>query len=173
MVPQALVVEQHAGDDERPGERPAPRLVRARDQPHAEPAVEPQQLLAGLAALRTAPAEHSPSDGGRHRAESGSEFAKKLRLAQLADASLLADLAAQVVQLGAVDVADRMTSILSIFGECSGNVRSTPTPNEFLRTVNVSRAPAPWRLITMPSNTWIRWRGPSITRKWTRTCRPP
>jgi len=30
-----------------------------------------------------------------------------------------------------------MTSSLSIFGECSGNVRSTPTPKEFLRTVNV------------------------------------
>ena len=65
-----------------------------------------------------------------------------------------------------------MTSILSIFGECSGNVRSTPTPNEFLRTVNVSRAPAPWRLITIPSNTWMRWRVPSMTRKWTRTVSP-
>src|SRR3954453_20146324 len=65
-----------------------------------------------------------------------------------------------------------MTSSLSIFGECSGNVRSTPTPNEFLRTVKVSRAPAPWRLITIPSNTWIRCRAPSITRKWTRTVSP-
>ena len=31
------------------------------------------------------------------------------------------------------------TSIFSIFGEWSGNVRSTPTPNDCLRTVNVSR----------------------------------
>ena len=36
----------------------------------------------------------------------------------------------------------------SIFGECTGNVRSTPTPNDCLRTVKVSRAPWPWRLIT-------------------------
>ena len=33
------------------------------------------------------------------------------------------------------------TSIFSILGECTGNVRSTPTPNDCLRTVNVSRAP--------------------------------
>ncbi len=33
------------------------------------------------------------------------------------------------------------TSIFSIFGECSGNVRSTPTPNDCLRTVKVSRTP--------------------------------
>src|SRR5918995_1097685 len=64
------------------------------------------------------------------------------------------------------------TSIFSIFGECTGNVRSTPTPNDCLRTVKVSRAPAPWRLITIPSNTWIRRRCPSITWKWTRTVSP-
>src|SRR3954462_10775658 len=34
------------------------------------------------------------------------------------------------------------TSIFSIFGECTGNVRSTPTPKDCLRTVNVSRAGA-------------------------------
>src|SRR2546423_146163 len=60
----------------------------------------------------------------------------------------------------------------STFGECSGNVRSTPTPNDCLRTVNVSRAPDPWRLMTMPSKTWIRRRWPSMTRKWTRTVSP-
>src|SRR5918999_3335368 len=65
-----------------------------------------------------------------------------------------------------------MTSIRSIFGECRGKVRSTPTPNELLRTVNVSRAPAPWRLITIPSKTWTRRRCPSITWKWTRTVPP-
>ena len=32
------------------------------------------------------------------------------------------------------------TSIFSIFGECSGNVRSTPTPKDCLRTVKVSRS---------------------------------
>ena len=44
----------------------------------------------------------------------------------------------------------------SIFGEWSGNVRSTPTPNDCLRTVKVSRAPLPWRAMTMPSKTWVR-----------------
>ena len=34
-----------------------------------------------------------------------------------------------------------MTSSFSIFGEWSGNVRSTPTPKDCLRTVNVSRKP--------------------------------
>src|SRR4051812_20366459 len=43
---------------------------------------------------------------GSPRVDRG-EAAVALALAQLADASLLADLAAQVVQLGAVDVADR------------------------------------------------------------------
>src|SRR5262245_18750136 len=65
-----------------------------------------------------------------------------------------------------------MTSIFSIFGEWSGNVRSTPTPDESLRTVNVSRTPAPWRLMTIPSKTWTRRRWPSITWKCTRTVSP-
>src|SRR6266516_4076559 len=60
----------------------------------------------------------------------------------------------------------------SIFGECSGNVRSTPTPKDCFRTVKVSRAPAPWRLRTMPSQTWIRARWPSITLKCTLTVSP-
>src|SRR2546421_7259101 len=45
-------------------------------------------------------------------------------------------------------------------------------PKDCLRTVNVSRAPAPCRLSTIPSKTWIRWRWPSITLKWTRTVSP-
>src|SRR5215218_5658215 len=60
----------------------------------------------------------------------------------------------------------------SIFGECTGNVRSTPTPNDCLRTVKVSRTPWPWRLMTTPSKTWVRRRVPSITWKWTRTRSP-
>ena len=60
----------------------------------------------------------------------------------------------------------------SIFGECSGNMRSTPTPKDCLRTVNVSRAPWPWRLITTPSKTWTRRRVPSMTWKWTFTRSP-
>ena len=48
-------------------------------------------------------------------------------------------------------------------GECTGKVRSTPTLNETLRTVNVSRIPPPCRRITTPWNTWIRERFPSVT----------
>jgi len=57
------------------------------------------------------------------------------------------------------------TSMRSIFGECTGNVRSTPTPKDCLRTVKVSRAPWPWRLSTIPSKTWVRRRAPSTTWK--------
>ena len=39
------VVEQHARDDERPRERAAPGLVRPRDEPHVEPAVEAEESL--------------------------------------------------------------------------------------------------------------------------------
>src|SRR5215470_11968197 len=60
----------------------------------------------------------------------------------------------------------------SILGECTGNVRSTPTPNDCLRTVNVSRTPAPWRFSTIPSKTCTRRRWPSITWKCTRTVSP-
>jgi len=35
MVAQALVVEQHAGDDERPRERAPARFVRTGDEPRA------------------------------------------------------------------------------------------------------------------------------------------
>src|SRR4029453_17544646 len=60
----------------------------------------------------------------------------------------------------------------SIFGECTGNVRSTPTPNDCLRTVNVSRTPAPWRLSTIPSKTCTRRRWPPITWRGPRTVPP-
>src|ERR1019366_4650859 len=60
----------------------------------------------------------------------------------------------------------------SILGECTGNERSTPTPKDCLRTVNVSRAPCPWRLMTTPSKTWIRRREPSMTWKCTFTRSP-
>src|SRR4051812_32999847 len=60
----------------------------------------------------------------------------------------------------------------SILGECSGNVRSTPTPKDCFRTVKVSRTPEPWRRKTTPSKTWVRLRLPSITWKWTRTRSP-
>src|SRR5581483_10531691 len=44
---QRAVVEQHAGDDERPGERAATGLVRAGDESRPELAVESKELLAG------------------------------------------------------------------------------------------------------------------------------
>src|SRR5699024_5547477 len=56
------------------------------------------------------------------------------------------------------------TSIFSIFGVCTGNVRSTPTPYEILRTVNVSEIPPPRLLMTTPSKTWILSRLPSMIR---------
>ena len=54
-----------------------------------------------------------------------------------------------------------------MIGECTGNVRSTPTPKLTLRTVKVSRTPLPWRRITTPWNTWTRSRLPSTTRTCT------
>src|ERR1700743_3746055 len=55
----------------------------------------------------------------------------------------------------------------SMLGECTGNVRSTPTPYLSLRTVKVSRTPPPWRRRTTPLNTWIRSLAPSMTFTWT------
>src|SRR4051812_25723253 len=45
-------------------------------------------------------------------------------------------------------------------------------PNDCLRTVKVSRAPAPCRLSTIPSKTCTRRRVPSMTWKCTRTVSP-
>ena len=49
VVAQTVVVEQHARDDERPRERPAPGLVRARDEAGAELAIVGEELLAARA----------------------------------------------------------------------------------------------------------------------------
>src|SRR5919106_5743382 len=65
-----------------------------------------------------------------------------------------------------------MTSIFSIRGECSGKVRSTPTPYEIRRTVNEARPPSPRLRITTPSNTCVRSFSPSTTRTCTRTVSP-
>src|SRR5699024_1195973 len=64
------------------------------------------------------------------------------------------------------------TSILSMVGECSGKVRSMPTPKEDLRTVKVSRIPPPERASTTPWKTWIRERLPSTTLTCTFTVSP-
>src|SRR5271165_3656122 len=57
-------------------------------------------------------------------------------------------------------------------GECTGKVRSTPTPKLTLRTVKVSRTPSPWRRITTPWKIWTRSRVPSTTRTCTLTVSP-
>ena len=43
---QRVVVEEDAGDDERPCERPASCLVRTRDEPHVELPIESEEALA-------------------------------------------------------------------------------------------------------------------------------
>jgi hypothetical protein len=47
MLLEARVVEEHAGDDERPCERAATGLVGAGDEARPELAVESEELLAG------------------------------------------------------------------------------------------------------------------------------
>src|SRR5882724_11353774 len=56
--------------------------------------------------------------------------------------------------------------------ECTGQVRSTPTPYDVLRTVKVSRLAPPLRRMTVPSKTWMRSLTPSTTRTCTRTVSP-
>ena len=84
----------------------------------------------------------------------------------------LPDPVAQVVELGPADVAPGDDLDLAMIGECTGKVRSTPTPKLTLRTVNVSRAPLPWRRITAPWKSWTRSRVPSTTRTWTFSVSP-
>src|SRR6267378_2126686 len=66
----------------------------------------------------------------------------------------------------------RTSSISAIAGECSGKIRSTPTPAEILRTVNVSLMPPPRRPMHTPSNACRRSLSPSRTRTITRTVSP-
>src|SRR3989454_4848190 len=66
----------------------------------------------------------------------------------------------------------RTSSIPAIAGECSGKIRSTPTPAEILRTVNVALIPAPRRPMHTPSNACRRSLSPSRTRTITRTVSP-
>src|SRR3954468_7649 len=68
--------------------------------------------------------------------------------------------------------ADRTTSTLAMVGECSGKMRSTPCPNDTLRTVNEARVPPRCRPMTMPSKIWMRSLSPSRTFTCTRTVSP-
>ena len=61
-------------------------------------------------------------------------------LGAFGDARRAAGALAQVVELGAPDHAARDDlDAIDRAGECTGKVRSTPTPYEVLRTVNISR----------------------------------
>src|ERR1041385_205561 len=66
----------------------------------------------------------------------------------------------------------RTSSISAMDGACSGKMRSTPTPAEILRTVNVALIPAPRRPMQIPSNACSRSLSPSRTRTITRTVSP-
>src|SRR5438105_4869778 len=66
----------------------------------------------------------------------------------------------------------RNSPISAIEGACSGKIRSTPTPAEIFRTVNVSLMPPPRRAMQMPSNACRRSFSPSRTRTITRTVSP-
>src|SRR3954471_11681185 len=59
-----------------------------------------------------------------------------------------------------------------MIGEWSGKMRTTPWPNDTLRTVKVARAPPRCMPITMPSNTWMRSLSPSRTLTCTLTVSP-
>ena len=63
----------------------------------------------------------------------------------------------------AIGWAERITSTLSMVGEWSGKMRSTPWPNDTLRTVKDARTPPRCMPITMPSYTWMRSLSPSRT----------
>src|SRR2546422_7470717 len=116
VVLQAAVVEENSRDDERACETAASRLIGAGDQSGAQLPIEAEELLAGAQ-------RHGREDTrllGRLFGVRGGNvglcgFRRRLRalggswavLAQLADACLLPDLAAEVVELRAVHVADR------------------------------------------------------------------
>src|SRR5215470_19303871 len=51
-------------------------------------------------------------------------------------------------------------------------MRSTPWPNETLRTVNDARVPPRCMPMTTPSKIWMRSLSPSRTRTWTLTVSP-
>src|SRR5437867_7058841 len=50
-----------------------------------------------------------------------------------------------------------------MIGECTGKIRSTPTPSEILRTVKVAPVPPPFMAITIPWKIWMRSFSPSLT----------
>ena len=65
-----------------------------------------------------------------------------------------------------------MTSMWLTIGACTGKIRSTPIPNDTLRTVIALFTPLPFIAITMPSKTWILSLLPSVTLTLTFTVSP-
>src|SRR2546429_235263 len=66
----------------------------------------------------------------------------------------------------------RSSSISAIAGECSGKIRSTPTPAEIFPTVKVALIPPPRRALHPPSNPCNRPLVSSPARTITRTVSP-
>src|SRR5215471_11775669 len=107
MPTELLVVEQHAGDDERSGKWATPRFVGARYEPSIELPIEAKQPLTGRqghGARIPPPAVGSVPTLRPLRVG----LLRTTLLTNLADARFLADAVAKVIELGAVDVADRL-----------------------------------------------------------------
>ena len=153
----ALGIEDHRGRDDGAGEASAADLV------HAGDAVEPQPPDRVLERSEGADLDHG--GGGRLLGR------RLLLLASFMRAALPFS-SRRKYSLARRTRAVRMTSILSMIGECSGKMRSTPWPNDTLRTVNVARVPPRCMPMTMPSNTWMRSLSPSRTFTCTRTVSP-
>ena len=147
--------------------RPPPRRSGA-----SEPSVEGEELAAGALRHRARIAPVTASI--RQVRDVVTKLLRSLRLAlaELADASLLADLAAQVVELCAVHVTDGRDLDLVDLRRMQRERALDADAERVLTDGERSRTPAPWRRNTTPSKTWIRWRLPSMTRKWTRTVSP-
>ena len=149
VVAQAVVVEQHARDDERPGERARgpPRRRRRRSARRAggrtRGAFWPGQRRPRSAEDSADSRRRDAADGitrsrrplGRRPSEAAWAL-RRSRASRLALArsrgrgpSCRPGRAGSTASRGGRR-RSRMTSILSIFGECSGNVRSTPTPKD-------------------------------------------
>ena len=161
---QILVVEQDGRRDERPGEAATTCLVRPRDEAGAETPVERDEPAAAAARRR----QSRPRPRLRaHRARITSSAAVSRGRAPSYPLSRASSTAWRGSRRRSPA---RRSSRSSASG--AGRCARRRSPNDCLRTVNVSRTPAPWRLMTMPSKTWTRRRWPSITWKWTRTVSP-
>ena len=139
----AAHVEADSGDHQRPGQGAAPGLVGPGHARHAEGPVMGEQPRGDAArAQRASPGGRGPA---RRRLGAGG------RPLTLADARpFLPPCRAGSRASRGLTSPSITRSMRSILGECTGKVRSTPTPKLCLRTVKVSREVEPWRLMTLP-----------------------